>query len=466
MSAPRGHSLVTRALLVVVAAQLLCAALLCGAALVHERHTRVKAFDTRIEGRSDSLLGAVQDAEDPNDTVAIDPNELRLPAEDVYAVYNRGSTLLGTSLNAPLVLLQRKGDGFRTVQLGHVRYRVLEREAMRIIDRPEHGGVGLKRPVTIVYASPDNHLWREVFEAARLYFLAICGATALTTMLVAFLLRRSLNPLDSLVQATAQLSPPLFAFTPPEPAMQVRELRPLAQVLRSSVLRVREAFDKEQRFLGDAAHELKTAIAVVRSSIQLLMLRKRSSEEYAAGLERILEDNRRVEALVAQMLQLSRENAAPSEADQSDLDAVAATVIDQLLPISELTGVPVHLTTPTAPTTVKLSADRTSTLISNLVLNAVQHTPKGGPVFVTISRTASDTVVLEVLDRGTGITPEALPHVFDRFYREDRSRSRSTGGAGLGLSICKSIVESAHGTIVIESAPAQGTRVQVIFSVP
>jgi signal transduction histidine kinase len=461
----RGHSLITRALLLVVAAQLLCAALLCGAALVHERHTRIKAFDMRMQGRSDSLLGAIQDAEDLDDNVAIDPSELRLPSDDVYAVYNRGAKLLGTSPNAPLGLIQREGDGFRTARVGRVRYRVLEREAMRVIDRPEHDGVGLKRPVTILYASPDSHLWHEVFEAERFYVLAILGATTLTTLLVAFFLRRGLRPLEFLVQATAQLSPPLFAFTPPEPAMQVRELRPLAQVLSSSVVRVREAFEKEQRFLGDAAHELKTAIAVVRSSIQLLMLKRRSSEEYAAGLQRVLEDNGRVEALAAQMLQLSREGTASSEADQSDIHAVAATVIHQLHPISELTGVPLHLASSPIPTTVKLPADRTSTLISNLVLNAMQHTPKGNPVLVTISRPTSDKVVLEVLDRGTGISPAALPHVFERFYREDRSRSRETGGTGLGLSICKSIVESAHGSIVIESAPAQGTRVAVTFSV-
>ena len=128
----------------VVAAQMACAALLCGAALLHERHTRLRALDVRLQGRSDSLLGAVQDAEDTEDNVAIDPAELKLPSDDVYAVYNQGARLLGSSHGAPAELIQRRGDGLRDARVKGTHYRVLEREAMRIIDRPENDGVVFK----------------------------------------------------------------------------------------------------------------------------------------------------------------------------------------------------------------------------------------------------------------------------------------------------------------------------------
>lgn len=464
MSQPRAYSLVTRIVLAVVAAQLMCAALLCSAALLHERHTRLRALDTRIEGRSDSLLGAVQDAEDPEDNVSIDSNELRLPSDDVYAVYNRGSRLLGTSPNAPSNLIQRQADGFRELRVGHTRFRVLQREAMRIIDRPENGGVGLRRPITILYASPEGHLWHEIFEAARFYVFAILGATALTTLLVALLLRRSLQPLGALAASAARISPPALMFQAPDSALRVRELRPLTEVLNDSVARVRDAFAKEQRFLGDAAHELKTAIAVVRSSVQLLLMRRRTEDEYVTGLKRLLADNSRVEALVAQMLQLSRAEETGPEGAEIDLRQVASAVVEQLAPIYKSAGVPVQLSGSSLPALLRLPPDRAFTLISNLVLNAIQHTMNGEPVLVTVSRVSPASVVLEVIDRGLGISPEALPHIFERFYREDRSRSRDTGGTGLGLSICKSIVEAAQGSIAVESAAAAGTRVIVTFS--
>ncbi len=457
------RSLVHETIGIVVVAQLLCAVLLCGTALLHERNVRLRALDVSLQGRSDSLLGAIQDAEDPEDNVMVDPAELKLPADDVYAVYNQGGRLLGSSGIAPVVLITRQADGLRNARVGRAEYRILQREAMRVIDRAENAGVGLRRPVTIVYASSEGNLWHEVLEAVRFYLMAILFATALTVTFVALLLKKALHPLTELGVAAGQLSPPALAFTAPASVMRVRELRPLAAVLNDTVGRLRAAFAKEQRFVGDAAHELKTAIAVVRSSIQLLMLRQRTVDEYAAGLERVLDDNRRVEALVAQMLQLAgMEDTSADDPSVLDLSELTATALEQLRPIAEARGVRLHFVRP--PTSyVKLLPERGFTLLSNLILNAVQHSSPGLTVTVCLTRQPQGSVMLDVEDAGTGISPEALPHIFERFYREDRSRSRDTGGTGLGLSICKSIVDAAGGSISVESEPGQGTRVTVAF---
>ena len=462
MNRPASRSLIRQTIGIVVAAQILCAALLCVAAVLFERHTRLRAMDISLQGRSDSLLGAIQDAEDPEDNVAIDPAELKLPENDVYAVYNQGGRLLGSSHAAPSVLIGRRADEFRDVKTDRTTYRVFQREAMRVIDRAENGGVGLKRPVTILYASSERHLWHEVLEAVRLYLLAIVFATAVTVFLVSLLLKKSLAPLSELALAAAGLAPPELVFTAPASVMQVKELLPLAQVLTDTVGRLREAFAKEQRFVGDAAHELKTAIAVVRSSVQLLMLKRRTVEEYVAGLERVLEDNGRVEALVAQMLQLaSMEDASIEGADALDLGELTATALERLRPIAEARGVLLlHKLSPAVQ--VRLLPERGFVLLSNLVLNAVQHSSPGQTVAVSLTL-QQKSVMLEVVDTGTGISPEALPHLFERFYREDRSRSRDTGGTGLGLSISRSIVEAAGGSISLESEPGRGTRVTVTF---
>lgn len=109
---------------------------------------------------------------------------------------------------------------------------------------------------------------------------------------------------------------------------------------------------------------------------------------------------------------------------------------------------------------VRMAAEDISVVVSNLVVNAVKHSSPASFVEVAIE-SANDAAVLRVRDHGAGIAPEALPHIFERFYREDTSRSRETGGAGLGLAICKSIVDGAGGTIAVTSAPGMGTSVTV-----
>lgn len=459
----RERSLVRQILLTVLGAQLGCAIALSGAALLHERNTRLRAFDVVLQGRSDSLLGAIQDADDPADNIAIDPTELRLPGDDVYAVFNQGGgPALGGLPDVPERLIRRRGDGFRTVRVHGVSYRVLEREGMRVIDRGENGGPGLRRPVTLVYASPDGRIRHEILEAARFYLFAIFASAVLTAVGVALLLRLALRPLSDLTAAAGRLAAPALRFQAPPSVERVRELRPLAAVLTEVVRSLRLAFEKEQRFVGDAAHELKTAVAVVRSSLQVMMLRRRSAEEYAAGLERVLEDNGRVEALVAQMLRLaSVEEAAPGAVPWIDLAESARLASAHLAPVAEVRGVSLR-TEIEAGTMVRLPAERAMVLVSNLVLNAIQHSEPGSAVDVLLAHSEAGAV-LEVADRGAGIGEAALPHIFERFYREDRSRSRETGGAGLGLSISKSIVDAASGTIAVSSRSGLGTTVRVTF---
>ena len=458
------RSLAQQTLGTVLSAQLLCALILCGVALQHERHTRFRAFDTRLQGLSDSLLGAIQDAEDPDDNVAIDPAELRLPGEDVYAVYNQGGRLIGTSAIAPATLIARGKDDFRDVALNGVSYRVLQREALRVIDRAENGGVGLRRPVTIVYAAPEGHVWHEILEAAGFYAATVALVALSMVLLLTILLRRALLPLSELASAAAKVSDPSLVFAAPASALRIRELQPLATGLTDTLRHLREAFAREQRFVGDAAHELKTAMAVVHSSVQVLMLRPRSPAEYFTGLSRILEDTQRVEALITQMLQLARlEKGSNTTQPPVDLASSIDSVLTMLQPIAEHRGVELHVHT-SPSLLVRLLPDSADILLSNLVLNAIQHSNRGCTVYVTASRIAEDRIRLEVGDSGSGISAEALPHIFERFYREDTSRSRETGGTGLGLATCKSIVEGAKGTIEAESEQGTGTRIVVTFS--
>ena len=298
------RSLVRRAVVAVLLIESTCAVGFSGVALWHERRTHLRAFAVLLQGRADSLLGAVQDAEDPEDNVEVDPAELKLPGEDTYAVYNQGGRMLGSSGRPDPRLIARTADGFRVERVGGQAYGVLQREALRIIDRDEHDGVGLRRPVTIVYAAPMRHIQHAIWEAAEFYAALGVALVLGTTVLLLLAVKRLFEPLQQLAGAAGAVNAVSMRFEAPAGAAQVRELQPLVGALEEAMVRLREAFKAQHRFVGDAAHELKTAVAVVRSTVQLTMLRERTGEEYREGLARVLADNERVETLVARMLTL------------------------------------------------------------------------------------------------------------------------------------------------------------------
>lgn len=458
------HSLLQRVVLVVVAAEILCACSFSSVALWHEWRTRVQAIDALLQGRSDSLLGAVQDEEDPGDSVFIDPVELRLPAEDRFSVYNAAGSLLGGNERNAFPLTDRKRDGYRSEALNGQTYRVLQKQALRIIDRSETGGRGIRRPVTIVYATPISaaHLWNNILEAAGFYIATSVFFAALTALVLLIFVGRLLRPVTELASAAREVTPAHLTFTPPLSATKVRELQPLVDALSATISSLREAFQKQHRFVSDAAHELKTAVAVVRSSVQLLDLRTRTVVEYKAGLSGILKDNERVEELVSRMLLLAHvEEGAQPPAERTDLAESVAPAVASLGSYAQARSVRIESSLANGMQ-VTVSREDLRTVATNLVVNAIQHSPEGSTVRIRIFHDALQSLsVLEVQDEGEGIAEKDLPFVFDRFYRADISRSRNTGGAGLGLAICKNIVEAAGGHIELTSESGRGTRVRV-----
>jgi signal transduction histidine kinase len=205
----------------------------------------------------------------------------------------------------------------------------------------------------------------------------------------------------------------------------------------------------------------------VRSSIQVLGMRNRTADEYRQGLDDLLSDNERVEGLVRQMLALaSFEDRSGAPHGECNLAEEVQSAAASLRSFAELQGVTVRCALQEA--VAGLSADAARTLASNLILNALQHSHSGSEVVVSVDLAPSSLTSaepqwarLEVRDSGSGIAPENLDRIFERFFREDSSRSRATGGAGLGLAICKSIVKAEDGTIDVASELGKGTAVTV-----
>jgi signal transduction histidine kinase len=462
------RSIAFRLIVAVLAVELVSSVLTIFLSLGYERHTHFHSFDVMLHGRADSILGAVQDAEDEADNVMLNQADLHLPQEDIYEVYDANGRLLGRSPNWQGVAantVSQERENYLHMTVNGLPYRVLLIHGSRIVDPGEPGG-GKLRQVTILFGAPTYHVWRAIRGAVEFYAAGSLLLLVVTGPLIAWLLHRGLLPLRQLAALAALVSVDSWEFSPPASARLTPELAPLTHAMEGVLQRLERSFLKQRTFVSDAAHELKTAVAVVKSSLQLLGMRRRTAEEYQTGLERCLADSQRLEEIVAKMLTLAREESIasrPGPRPSTDLAECLRSAVAQLETVAALHGVQVEISAASA-CCVPLAADDCSLLISNLLLNALQHSPPASKVEIRLV-TEADFTVLRIEDHGDGIDPEALPYVFDRFYRGDPSRTRSTGGTGLGLAICKAIAEKADGSIGLASQPGQGTTVTVRLAV-
>ena len=230
--------------------------------------------------------------------------------------------------------------------------------------------------------------------------------------IMAWFLRRGLAPLRELATEAGRVSAQQWRFTPPESARTTRELSPLAHAIEAALVRLHQTFEQQKRFTSDAAHELKTDVAIVKSSIQLLAMRPRSVEEYQQGLDVCLNDCIRLENIVQEMLTLAGSQYAAGQHDKtttdiSDLALYAREALEKFTSLAELRQVHPTLAI-SGPTLVALDAKDCNLLCSNLLLNAIQHSSPGSEVHIELlGKDASLTMLVE--DFGEGIAPTSCP---------------------------------------------------------
>ena len=236
------------------------------------------------------------------------------------------------------------------------------------------------------------------------------------------------------------------------------ELVQLASVLNGTFERLETSFDRLTQFTADASHELRTPLAVIQSQMELALSQPRSVESYQQTLETCLRSSERMRSLVDGLLMLARTDSDHAELRRKpiDLRSVAEDAVAQLQDKSVFAGIDLECAAPEMAVRVNADIRFLIQVPINLIDNAIQHTPRGGKIFVEV-RIEGAEAVLSVRDSGCGIAADHLPHLFERFYRVDTGRSRRHGGSGLGLSICKSLVESHGGSISCESSVGQGS---------
>jgi signal transduction histidine kinase len=235
----------------------------------------------------------------------------------------------------------------------------------------------------------------------------------------------------------------------------------LSVALNHMVDRLDQAFQYSRRFVADASHELRTPLTVLRGELESFVQEPQLPAEWRERLGSALEEVERLASIVEGLFAISRLDAGEAQAEwvRFDLAQLAASTADQMYLLAEDKGIAL---TCGAPNGVWVSGDRArlKQVVVNLLDNAIKYTPQDGVVTVTV-KAVDSKAVLEVADNGIGIPAEALPRIFDRFFRVDKARSRELGGAGLGLSIVKSICAAHHGHVEANSTPGQGSRFRV-----
>ena len=458
------YSLSRRLIVTVLLVETLLAVCTTSVALLYVRRQQMQVFDAMLRGRADSLLGAVQDAENAVDSVMLAPESIDLKRGDLYQVHEPSGRIVGQSpqWNDQIESNFREGERGRNFRFRGHAYRGIVLRGVRQVDVTDHSP-GISRPVIIDYAAPLRPALRAMRDAARFLLLSNLLVLLLTGITIYFLLRRGMAPLEMLATQAGAMAPPSWKFEAPEPALAIKELSVLARALEGAMCRLGDSLDQQRRFVNDAAHELKTAVTIIKSSLQLLNSRSRALDEYRSGLESCLGDCARLEELVQKLLTLARlEQSSSGElasSSHTDLSESLRTIATQVESFATLRGVNLELSLEDN-IQAALPREDCENLAFNLLLNALQHTPCGGSVILR-TESVEGLIRIGVEDTGEGIDPNDLPFIFNRFYRGDRSRARTSGGTGLGLAICKAIVDAYGGTIEIQSEPGRGTRVYI-----
>jgi signal transduction histidine kinase len=266
-------------------------------------------------------------------------------------------------------------------------------------------------------------------------------------------------PLGELAEQASAVTERRWSLSLSPRVKEVSELRPLALAFEALILRLSAAFERERTFVSDAAHELKTVVAIQKSSVQVALQGPETASNYRDALERASEDIDRLNALVHRMLSLAVIDGADRTRmnDAVLLDETILAACDQLRMVATAHRVTLDVH-PAGTCFIKSEEDLLQTLWVTLLENAVRYsTPDSSITTSTVLEGRSCIVTIQ--DRGMGIPEEVLPHIFERFYRADSSRSRDNGcgGFGLGLSIAKAIVERHNGRIQVKSRLGLGT---------
>ncbi len=370
--------------------------------------------------------------------------------------------------NTPLWMTPGMADQLDLAQLARltqnhpdrtIRMKGRDGQAFRVTSASAPVGSPATQTDTIQIAI-DVSQKQELLARYRFWFWVILLATFAIFPLVGYqIARHGIRPVEEMATTARHISstnlrerilPEGYPF----------ELASLASTFNQMLDRLEESFERISRFSADIAHDLRTPVNNIRGEAEVALARSRSADEYHNVIESCLEEAVRLSDLISDLLFLARAESPLTHLrrERVDVGEMLGGVREYYEASAADGGVSLTTTVAGEPVTAELDRTLLQRAVGNLVSNALAHTPPGGAV-VLGTKAELSTISIEVWDTGVGIPAEALPRVFDRFFRVDSSRSQGSGGTGLGLAIVQSIAQLHGGNVEISSQLGQGTRV-------
>lgn len=328
-------------------------------------------------------------------------------------------------------------------------------------DRAEKNRVLEIRSSALVVARPT----RDMDETLVLLLLILMAAIPLTLILSGgcgyFLAKRAFKPVIEIAETAREIGENDLGRRINVTTKD--ELGSLAATLNQMISRLEKSFLRQKQFTGDASHELRTPLAVIRAESTLALQKARDLASYQKSLEIISQETERMTLIIEQLLTLARVDSgrSPYYFEIIDLAGFIRIICQDMDILCQEKGLLLSLDLTSG---IHIKADRKSihSLLVNLIDNAITATAERGEISVKLQRSGTSAVI-SVEDTGIGIPAQEIPMIFERFYRVDKARSRSMGNSGLGLAICRHIIDIHGGTIDVKSEPGHGSCFQVLI---
>ena len=370
-------------------------------------------------------------------------------------VVAQSSNLIGYPLTLPATTLNEA----RLRSVGFVVSRTIESESLGVrvaavpLSKNSNNPFGFA-----VVAESLNVIEGGLRRLRRDFFAGVPLVLLVASLGGYFLARKSLQPL-ALMNAQTQRITAENLSSRLDVTNARDELGQLATTINALLARLDATFSEQQRFIADASHELRTPLAVLRGETEVALEQNRGAEDYRESLALIKDEAERLTRIVENLFILARQPVDQHSVMKEPLrlNEVVSECVRSAQVLATQSGLRLHLDGATSEVNFIGDDELLKRMLLNLLDNAVKYTAPGGDVGVALS-THNGSARIVVTDSGIGIPAADQPRIFDRFYRVDKARSRALGGAGLGLSIAKWIVEAHGGTIAVQSIPTQGSE--------
>jgi signal transduction histidine kinase len=415
--------------------------------------------DTMLAGVAREIVRATA-VDSTGDLSVISLPQLDMTSNAYVQVWGAGGELLTTS---PSIGSLNKALDPTALALGKTMYEdsYLDGAHLRVLTVPLKlrnriiGTLQVAASLTVVDATRTNLLSIMAVIAVVAVGLVMWGSWVV--------LGRALSPLQDIADTVDQINraADLSRRIPSQGAMH-DDVGDLVISVNQTLERLESLFTSQQRFLADVSHELRTPLTVIKGNVDLIRKYKEPDEDLLNSID---QEAGRLNRLVSGLLMLAQADSGkvPLNFTRVELDLLLTEVFTETRVLAG-SKVKVHLNQ-IDEAIIKGDRDRLKQVILNLVANAIQYTPQGGEVFLSLARIGEQARLI-VRDTGPGIPSEDQPYIFERFYRAEKSRTRSkTSGFGLGLSITKWIVEQHGGQIKVESKEGEGTTFVIWLNV-